>query len=172
MAGVELAYVGLGSNLNDPVGQVRRALQALAALPKTTLARASRLYANPPMGPADQPDYVNAVAALSTALPLTDFFGRLQAIELAQGRRRGDERWGPRTLDLDLLLWGEHRIETETLTVPHPGLHERGFVLFPLHEIAPGLLVPGQGPLSTLLSRVDGGDLRALPEDEFEKVEQ
>lgn len=152
----EDVWIGLGSNLADPVAQLRRAFEALAAIPHTRLVARSALYRNPPMGPQDQPDYVNAVAQLATGLEPLALLDALQAIENAHGRRR-ERRWGPRTLDLDLLLWGERVIDHPRLTVPHPGLPERPFVLYPLAEIAPELHIPGHGPLTRLLARVDGG---------------
>lgn len=145
------AYIGLGSNLAEPVLQIRRALAALEQLPESVLRHCSSLYLSPPMGPADQPDYVNAVAALETTLPPLDLLTRLQRIEQAQGRTRS-VHWGPRTLDLDLLLYGDRIIEDERLRVPHPGLPERAFVLYPLQEIAPDLELPGLGPLAALLA--------------------
>lgn len=156
-------FVGLGSNLDGPEFQVRSALQALGRLPETRLQRASALYRNPPMGPPDQPDYVNAVACLTSGLAPLDFLAGLQAIERRHGRSRGEgERWGPRRLDLDLLLWGRQQLALEGLTVPHPGLPERAFVLYPLAEIEPGLHIPGLGAVEGLLARVDGSALVRL----------
>lgn len=146
-----VASVGLGSNLDDPIAQIRRACAALANLPESRLLATSSLYRTPPMGPPDQPDYVNAAALLETRLAPLALLDALQAIEAAQGRVRA-ERWGPRTLDLDLLLYGEARIETPRLTVPHPGLPERDFVLVPLREVAgDDLPVPGHGRLGDLI---------------------
>lgn len=156
------AYVGLGSNLDDPAGQVRRALSALRALAGTRVAAASPLYRSPPLGPPDQPDYVNAVASLDTALGARALLGELQAIEAAQGRARGGERWGPRTLDLDLLLYGDARIEEGGLVVPHPRAHERAFVLVPLHDLAPALYIPGRGSIRQLLRRVPAAGLERV----------
>lgn len=144
------AFIGLGSNLARPAAQVRGALRALAALPDSTLAGASSLYRTPPMGPPGQPDYVNAVAALDTTLEAEPLLDALQAIEQAHGRVRAGEHWGPRTLDLDLLLYGAAVIRSARLSVPHPGIAERIFVLEPLHEIAPDLIVPGMGPVARL----------------------
>ncbi|MEJ2344376.1 MAG: 2-amino-4-hydroxy-6-hydroxymethyldihydropteridine diphosphokinase [Gammaproteobacteria bacterium] len=148
------AYVGLGSNQADPVRQVRAALTDLAGLPRTALVVRSSLYRSAPMGPPDQPDYVNAVAGLDSGLSALELLHALQAIETAHGRVRSGERWGPRTLDLDLLLYDEARFDSPELTVPHPGLHRRAFVLYPLGEIAAELSIPGQGKLATLLARV------------------
>lgn len=146
------ACVGLGSNLNSPLAQVRQAAGELDALPKSTLIRLSSLYASKPMGPDDQPDYINAVAALLTQLSAHDLLSELRKIEQAHGRERGAERWGPRTLDLDLLLFGSEIIDDEALTVPHAGIAERNFVLLPLCELAPHWIVPGRGSVRSLLS--------------------
>ncbi len=147
------AYVGLGSNLDDPVLQVRRGLAALSALPDTEVVRRSSLYRSPPMGPPDQPDYVNAVCALATRLPAARLFAHLQGIETRHGRVRGPVRWGARILDLDLLLYGDVELFGPELTVPHPGLKERAFVLYPLLEIAPDLEVPDLGTIASLIER-------------------
>jgi 2-amino-4-hydroxy-6-hydroxymethyldihydropteridine diphosphokinase len=156
--------VGLGSNLADPLAQVQRALDALATLPRSRLLAASSLYRNPPMGPQDQPDYVNAAALVSTALAPLEFLDQLQALEASQGRVRGAQRWGARTLDLDLLLWGREILDHPRLQVPHPGLHERAFVLYPLAEIDPDLWVPGRGALRDLLAACrDSGLVRVEP---------
>ncbi|MCZ0751910.1 2-amino-4-hydroxy-6-hydroxymethyldihydropteridine diphosphokinase [Aeromonas enteropelogenes] len=146
-------FVAIGSNLADPLGQARRAVSALAALPETELQQASSFYSSRPMGPADQPDYVNAVARLTTRLAPLALLDQLQKIELEQGRVRKDERWGPRTLDLDLLLYGERVINHECLIVPHYGMQEREFVLLPLAEIAPALVLPCGTPLAQLVAR-------------------
>jgi 2-amino-4-hydroxy-6-hydroxymethyldihydropteridine diphosphokinase len=153
-----LAYVGLGSNLERPQEQLLRAFDEFSRLPGTCLSASSGLYRNPPMGPVPQPDYVNAVAALETRLSPLELLDGLQAIEQAHGRVR-IERWGPRTLDLDLLLYADQIIDEPRLQVPHPGLHERPFVLYPLAEIAPGLTIPGRGPLAEWLARCPSGGL-------------
>lgn len=157
-----VAYIGLGSNLAQPELQLRQALEALAALPQTQVIAQSSLYVSEPLGPADQPDYVNAVAALETDLAPLELLAELQAIEVRQGRVREGERWGPRTLDLDVLLYGDLQSDDPQLTLPHPGLYERNFVLYPLAEIAPGLEIPGQGPLEELLARCARGRLEKL----------
>ncbi|MGD8843176.1 MAG: 2-amino-4-hydroxy-6-hydroxymethyldihydropteridine diphosphokinase [Gammaproteobacteria bacterium] len=146
------AWIGLGSNLNDPVQQVKTALAELGGLVDCSLCAVSSLYRSPPMGPADQPDYVNAVARLRTRLPAAALLDALQGIEARHGRRRG-RRWGERTLDLDLLVYGREVIDTRRLTVPHPGIAERNFVLYPLAELAPGLVIPGVGAVADLLKR-------------------
>ncbi|HDP89785.1 MAG TPA: 2-amino-4-hydroxy-6-hydroxymethyldihydropteridine diphosphokinase [Thioalkalivibrio sp.] len=157
-----VAYIGLGSNLDDPAAQVARALDELAAIDGLEVTACSRLYHNPPMGPQDQPDYINAVARVLTRLPAEVLLDELLAIEQAHGRVRGGEHWGPRTLDLDLLVYGEAVIETGRLTVPHPGLAERAFVLYPLQEIEPGLRIPRLGALAELCRRCPRDGLRPL----------
>lgn len=155
------AYIGLGSNLGRPAQQIRRASAELGALPETRLERASSLYVSAPLGPPGQPDYVNAVAALCTGLPPLRLLDELQAIECRHGRVRG-ERWGSRTLDLDLLLYGERVIDSPRLTVPHPHLAERRFVLQPLHEVAPGLRLPDGRPVADLLAQCPPWEIRKL----------
>jgi len=154
------AYIGLGSNLDDPEQQVRRALTALRDLPQTLPGRESRLYRNPPLGPQDQPDYVNAVAGVLTQLAPRALLTQLQALETALGRTRvAGDRWGPRIIDLDLLVYGSQSVAEPGLDLPHPGISERNFVLFPLNDVAPGLTVPGQGTVTRMLTRVDGSAL-------------
>lgn len=146
-------YIGVGSNLNDPVAQVKTALAALDALPETCSVQHSSLYRSAPLtldAAVMQPDYINAVAALDTRLEPIQLLAELQALERCQGRTRGAQRWGARTLDLDLLLYADRQYKSEELTVPHPRLHERSFVLYPLFEIAPDLHVPGQGSVRDL----------------------
>lgn len=153
-AGVR-AYVGLGGNVGDARARLRSAFDALARIPSTRLLRHSRLYRTPPWGVADQPDFVNAVAELETRLGPRDLLDALLAIERANGRRRGAERWGPRTLDLDLLAYDDLKCEEAGLTLPHPRIGERAFVLMPLAEIAADLRIPGTGTVRELLARVD-----------------
>ncbi len=149
----ERAYIGIGSNLGDPVSQVRRAFQELSALPSCRCVAQSPLYRTAPVGgPPGQPNYINAVAALDATLAPDELLAELQALEGAQGRVR-TERLGPRTLDLDLLLYDQVICDDPRLTLPHPRLHERAFVLFPLHDIAPTLTIPGRGSLVELLAR-------------------
>ena len=156
------AYIGLGSNLADPAGQIKAARREIAALANVQELAFSSLYQSPPMGPQDQPDYVNAVMAVVTTLPPLDLLRCLQKIEHEQGRVRTGERWGARTLDLDLLLYGDTLIAMPDLIVPHAGLSERAFVLYPLSEIAPQLLVPGKGKLADLLAQCPLAGLRRL----------
>jgi 2-amino-4-hydroxy-6-hydroxymethyldihydropteridine diphosphokinase len=158
-----VAFIGLGSNLDDPVAQIERALVAIAALPDTALLARSCLYVSWPMGPADQPDYVNAVAQVETRLSPQDLLSALLAIERRQGRERSPaQRNGPRTLDLDLLLHGDAVHSDPHLTLPHPGAHERDFVLVPLAEIAPDLVIPGRGAVRDLLAVCTGHGVRRL----------
>jgi len=157
------AYIGLGSNLADPRSQLLTAFDELARLPRSRLQATSSLYRSAPLGPPDQPDYLNAVAALETKLAPLALLAELQAIEAAHQRVRG-ERWGPRTLDLDLLLYADQRIDLPGLTVPHPGLPERSFVLYPLAEIAPALAIPGHGALDGLLEQCARGSLVVIEE--------
>ncbi|MDZ7750826.1 MAG: 2-amino-4-hydroxy-6-hydroxymethyldihydropteridine diphosphokinase [Gammaproteobacteria bacterium] len=157
------AYIGIGANLEGPAGRVAQAIHDLDAVPHTRLEAASRRYIGPPMGPPDQPDYVNAVARLATGLEPHALLDALQALERASGRRRGEgERWGPRPLDLDILLFGDRTLADDRLTVPHPGVHLRPFVYVPLLEIAPALVVPGLGPLAALVGDLGAHGLTAL----------
>lgn len=147
------AFVALGANLEDPAAQVRAALEALAALPGVRLIRASSLYRTAPVGVTGQPDYINAVAEVSTDLPPGELLAALFRIEEQFGRER-HYRYAPRTLDLDLLLHDELVLHTQELTLPHPRLHLRAFVLVPLAEIAPDLHLPGRGSVAAWLPAV------------------
>lgn len=146
-----IAYIGLGSNLQNPSNQIHSARNAIVTLSGVEEQGFSSLYRSTPMGPQDQPDYVNAVMAVATNLSPIELLRALQTIENSHGRVRG-ERWGARTLDLDILLYGEQVIELPDLTVPHTGLTERAFVLYPLYEIAPQLIIPHKGKLIDLLA--------------------
>lgn len=158
-------FIGLGSNLNHPLRQLQTALTALAELPGCRLLRHSHLYRSPPLGPPGQPEYVNAVALLETQIAPLDLLARLQEIEQRQGRIRSSERWGPRTLDLDLLLYGTQRLTTPRLELPHPRLSSRAFVLVPLADIADGKLsIPGSGRLDELLRNCDRTGIEVLIE--------
>ncbi|SEG11668.1 2-amino-4-hydroxy-6-hydroxymethyldihydropteridine diphosphokinase [Vibrio hangzhouensis] len=155
-----ICYIAIGSNLADPVAQANIAIEALKTLPKSELLACSSLYSSTPMGPQNQPDYINAVAKISTELTPLELLDCTQRIELEQGRVRKDERWGPRTLDLDIILFGNEVIDSERLTVPHYGMKEREFVLYPLLEIAPSLQLPDGTELKTLVNNVDRNGLR------------
>ncbi len=158
-----IAFVGLGANLGDAAASVREALRELDALPDTRLLRASRLYRTRAWGLEAQPDFVNAVAMLETMLAARDLLDQLLAIERAHGRDRDAEtRWGPRTLDLDLLLHGDAAIDEPGLRVPHPHLHERAFVLLPLAEVAPDAVVPGHGRVRELAATMAAEGVQAL----------
>jgi 2-amino-4-hydroxy-6-hydroxymethyldihydropteridine diphosphokinase len=148
---VTIAFVGLGSNLDDPRHQVAGALAELSALPQTRLLEASSLYRSSPVGYASQPDFVNAVAKLDTSLEAMRLLEALQAIEARHGRRRSFPN-APRTLDLDLLLYADRKLDSAQLTLPHPRMHERAFVLKPLLELEPGLSIPGRGEVRALLA--------------------
>lgn len=150
MCQVNNIFIGLGSNLSDPIQQVLMAMEALQAIPEIAVVQKSSLYASPPMGPQDQPDYINAVVELSSDLSAHALLDCLQAIEQQQGRVRL-RHWGERTLDLDILVFGEHEINDERLVIPHPGIIERAFVLYPLAEIAPDLIVPQFGNIVSLV---------------------
>lgn len=165
MTAAVTAYVGLGGNVGDAGETLRKALCALDGLPDTRLLRASRRYRTPAWGRREQPDFVNAVAAVETALPPRRLLEALLGIERAFGRDRasGQLRWGPRILDLDLLLYGDAVIDAPGLHVPHPHLHERAFVLVPLLEIAPQLMIPGQGSARDALSAMATDGIEALP---------
>ena len=137
-----LVYIALGSNLASPLEQVNAAVKALGEIPDTRLVAVSSFYRTPPLGPQDQPDYLNAAVALETTLAPEVLLSHTQRIELQQGRVRKAERWGPRTLDLDIMLFGQAIIHTDNLTVPHYDMYNRGFMLWPLFEIAPSLTFP------------------------------
>lgn len=152
-----LAFVGLGANLGDPIAQVRAAMRALAQLPCARLRACSSLYRTAPVGDADQPDFINAVCVLETERPPLDLLHDLRALETLAGRTRDSERPnGPRTLDLDLLLYDELTVDLPGLTLPHPRMHERAFVLFPLNELAPDRVIAGFGSVSALAARCAG----------------
>ncbi|CAV19688.1 2-amino-4-hydroxy-6-hydroxymethyldihydropteridine diphosphokinase [Vibrio atlanticus] len=153
------AYIAVGSNLADPVSQANLAIETLKNLPRTTFVATSQLYSSTPMGPKNQPDYINAVVAIKTELTPIELLDCTQKIEQEQGRVRKDERWGPRTLDLDIVLYGNEVIDSERLTVPHYGMKEREFVLYPLAEIAPSLQLPDGTELTELLKIVDKNGL-------------
>jgi 2-amino-4-hydroxy-6-hydroxymethyldihydropteridine diphosphokinase len=157
------AFIGLGSNLQNPVQQITMAFGELAKIPLTKVIATSPLYQNPPIGFSEQPDFINAVAELETRLPAQELLTELFTIEARQNRTRGVERNGPRTLDLDLLLYGNVCIETEQLTVPHPRMKQRAFVLYPLADIAGELSLPCGTQLSELLSQITRQHLLIMP---------
>lgn len=159
-----VACIGLGGNVGDAAGTVRAAFDALAGLPGSRLLATSRLYRTPAWGLTDQPDFINAAAVLETTLAPQALLAAMLGVERAAGRDRSDDvpRWGPRTLDLDLLLYGDAVLDLPGLQVPHPRLLERAFALVPLVEAAPDVLIPGIGPARDALARMDAGDIEAL----------
>ncbi|KRG69205.1 2-amino-4-hydroxy-6-hydroxymethyldihydropteridine diphosphokinase [Pseudoxanthomonas dokdonensis] len=157
------AYIGLGGNLGAVRDTLAQAAERIDQLPGTRLLALSRQYSTPAWGNQQQPDFINAAASVRTSLAAVDLLQALLGIERDFGRDRGQElRWGPRTLDLDLLLYGEQVIEVPGLSVPHPRLHERAFALLPLLEIAPDLLIPGQGSARNAVSVLDVSNIHAL----------
>ncbi len=160
------AYIGVGSNLGESLTRIRIAFGHIDRTPGISLRARSRIYRNPPLGPIGQPDYFNAVVAVETSLAPEDLLADLWRIEALGGRRRESERvrWGPRSLDLDLLLYGEERISSEILSVPHPGLTQRIFVVRPLLEISPDVRIPGHGLLRSLPLPPGEENLRAVDE--------
>ena len=156
-----IAFLGLGSNLDSPLDQLFNAVKAIETIPSTSLIQTSSFYKNRPVGPQDQPDFLNAVVSIDTGLTPDKLLDHLQNIELQQGRTR-NIRWGARTLDLDILLFGSEIIKSARLVIPHPEMHKRAFVLQPLYEIAPDLVIPGQGPLKKLVQNINPDDLQKL----------
>ncbi|WP_077341069.1 2-amino-4-hydroxy-6-hydroxymethyldihydropteridine diphosphokinase [Pseudocolwellia agarivorans] len=154
------AYIGLGSNLENPKLQIINAIKAIKEIENTVMSSISSLYYSRPMGPQDQPDYMNAVAELTTSLSPLTLLDELQKIENQAGRVRKDNRWGPRILDLDILLFDNHVIDSERLTVPHYGLKDREFVLLPLHEIAPRLCLPDGESIEKLSQNIPANGLK------------
>jgi 2-amino-4-hydroxy-6-hydroxymethyldihydropteridine diphosphokinase len=156
------AYIGVGSNLQEPRTQVQTACAKLAQVPRTRLVLTSPLYASRPFGPVSQPDFVNAVAGLLTQLDPEGVLRELSSLESAMGRTAPHERWGPRIIDLDLLAYAHERRSTPSLTLPHPGIVERNFVLYPLCDIAPDLELPGMGRVAELKRRVTNDGLTLI----------
>ncbi|WP_374257698.1 2-amino-4-hydroxy-6-hydroxymethyldihydropteridine diphosphokinase [Yokenella regensburgei] len=152
---MSLVYIALGSNLASPLDQVNAAIAALSEIPESRVVALSSFYRTPPLGPQDQPDYLNAAVALETALSPEALLDNTQRIELQQGRVRKAERWGPRTLDLDIMLFGQQVLDTPRLTVPHYDMKNRGFMLWPLFEIAPELTFPDGTTLAAILKQLN-----------------
>lgn len=157
-----ISYIGIGSNQKDPIKQAKQAIEALQNLPSSKLTKSSSLYCSAPMGPQDQPDYINAVVEIDTQLTAIELLDALQAIEQSQGRVRKDNRWGPRTLDLDIILYDNQQINNIRLTIPHYGMQEREFVLYPLIEIASNLTLPNGILLSHLVTLCDKNGLTKI----------
>lgn len=158
------SYIGLGSNLDNPELQLTTALAALNGITDTTLVQYSSFYRSKPLGPGVQPDFINAVALIESDLTAKQLLGRLQLIENRQGRVRDGHKWGPRTLDLDMLLYGNEIIDEPELTVPHPEMRHRNFVLMPLLELAPDIEIPGLGRVVELLADVGSAGITKLGE--------
>ncbi|MFT2089665.1 2-amino-4-hydroxy-6-hydroxymethyldihydropteridine diphosphokinase [Paraglaciecola sp. 2405UD69-4] len=156
-------YIGLGSNLAEPLRQLQSAVTALKGLPDSRLLQVSSFYGSQPMGPQEQPDYVNSVALIETMLLPEVLLDHTQSIENDQGRQRTGERWGPRTLDVDILLYGQQIISTERLVVPHYGMQQREFVLYPMFEISPDLVLPDGKALKDIVALVPKNGLRKIP---------
>jgi len=156
------AYVGLGSNLDMPLRQIEAGFASLARLPETLLVAQSRRYRSRPLGPQDQPDFVNAAAGLLTRLDAETLLAELKRLEAGLGRAQPVVRWGPRRIDFDLLVFGTETREGPVLTLPHPGITQRNWVLYPLSEIAPSLRVPGLGPVSVLAARIGDAGIEPL----------
>lgn len=160
---MQRCFIALGSNQADPAVQVTLAFDELQKLPQSCLLARSSLYRSAPLGPQDQPAFINAVAMLQTALPPETLLDYLQEIEQRSGRVRKAERWGPRILDLDILLYGDRIIDTPRLQVPHYHMHARSFVLYPLAELAADLKMPDGTALQQLLDACPSTDLERLP---------
>jgi 2-amino-4-hydroxy-6-hydroxymethyldihydropteridine diphosphokinase len=170
LAARSTVFVALGSNLDQPARHVQRALRDIEELPETALVQLSSLYQTAPEGNKDQPPFVNAVAQVATFLSPHDLLARLQAIEVQHGRVRNsvsETKNGPRTLDLDILLFDAQRIDERGLTVPHPRMHERAFVLVPLTEIAVGVVIPGKGAAKELLAALDSSGVTHLGLEQY-----
>lgn len=150
---MSICYIALGSNLEDPLAQANRAITALKQLPNTTCLDVSPFYRSKPLGPQDQNDYLNAVIKITTTLSPIELLDALQTIEKAQGRVRKENRWGARTLDLDILLYDDLVIESERLTIPHYHMKNREFVLYPLFDISPELILPDNDNLYDLVTQ-------------------
>jgi len=157
-----IAWVGLGSNLRDPLAQVGQALGRLGETDGIDMLKRSSLYRTPPWGDKHQDDFVNAVAKIKTSLEPLPLLHHLQAIENDMGRQRNDRRWGPRLIDLDLLLYGDLQIHSEKLEIPHPRMHERAFVLVPMFEIDRDVEIPGLGAVGQLLKKLDISGIKCI----------
>jgi 2-amino-4-hydroxy-6-hydroxymethyldihydropteridine diphosphokinase len=163
MSGLQVpTYIGLGSNLDDPTAQIQRAIETLRRVSGLRVIAVSSLYRSKPLGPQDQPDFVNAAVGALTTLEPRALLHSLKALEVELGRNQPIERWGPRRIDFDILLYGSLRLDDPELTLPHPGLTQRVWVLYPLAEIAPEFLVPGHGTVRELAACLDDSDLKRI----------
>lgn len=167
---MKTVYIGLGSNLDNPVMQIHEAVDRLRDILGVTIIKLSSLYRSQPMGPKDQPDFINAVAEIETNLSAEELLIFLQRIEAAQKRIRSGKRWGPRTIDLDILLFGDDEIDTRHLQIPHPGLSQREFVVYPLAEIASELRLPSGEKIADLKAQCPMRDMTILPLERSETV--
>ena len=156
------AWIGLGGNRDDSASLLEAALERLASGPRLTLLRRSRLYRSPPWGFTDQPDFVNAVAEVETQSPPLELLAELKATERFLGREPQTRRWGPRSIDLDLLDYAQQEMRSDDLVLPHPRMHLRAFVLVPLLELEPCFVIPGIGPAADCLDKMDAGDAAAV----------
>ena len=157
------AWIGLGSNMQEPTGQLKQALKQLSNERQVECLEQSSFYLTPPWGDENQDDFVNAVVRIKTRLEPFELLNYLQTIEARMGRKRGKRRWGPRLIDLDLLVYGDRKIQSDTLEVPHPRIRERAFVLVPLYELDPQLEIPGLGEIRELIKDVDISAIRKVP---------
>ena len=168
---MKTAYIGLGSNIDNPVMQIREALDRIRDITGVTLKKLSRFYCSKPMGPKDQPDFINAVVEIATNLSAEALLHCLQRIETTQKRLRTGDRWGPRTIDLDILLFDDEMIETSELHIPHPGLSQREFVVYPLAEIASDLALPTGETIAALKVQCPMRGMTVLPIEESDTVQ-
>lgn len=157
-----IAYIGLGSNLSEPIEQVKNAIKKIEKIALSKVIAVSSIYLSKPMGPQNQDDYINAVLALETSLSAIDLLNSLQSIENDAGRVRKENRWGARILDLDIILFGDKVINTERLTIPHYGMNEREFVLLPLAEISPKLILPNGKSVKQLSQNIAKNSMTKL----------
>ena len=156
------AWLGLGANLHEPAQQLRQALTEIKAVEGVEVLRTSSFYSTPPWGDEDQDDFINAVTQVETSLDPLALLHAMQSIEHAMGRQRKGRRWGPRLIDIDLLLYGDEQLLTDELELPHPRMHKRAFVLVPLAELEPGLKIPGQGGIEKLLEQLDCSNIHPV----------
>ncbi len=159
---MEQIYIGIGSNLDNPLHQVKTAIKSISGVANTAIQKTSSFYRSSPLGPANQPDFINVVIMLDTTLPPLQLLHCLQQIEQAQGRVRKVMRWGPRIIDLDILLYGQRVITDDKLTIPHYGLKDRPFFIYPLAEIQPDLVLPNGENMVELQQRCHRGDLTLI----------
>ena len=158
-----ISYIGLGGNLDSPIQQLKTALISIDELPKTSLIKSSSFYGSKPLGPQDQPDFINAVCQIETELSATELLAALQKVEIEQGRIK-KRRWGERLIDLDILLYGQEALDSADLTIPHSQIALRDFVLIPLAEVSPGLVIPNLGEIESLIEQLNESYLVALNE--------